>query len=928
MTIKNRLSRIRFRIKNERKLNIKVKLFLVLFLSAVIFTVFSIPIISVIAPLGNILLPGNGVWRVPGEVPLNETVYNENLTAEVIVYRDEWGIPHVYASTEDDMSFALGYIHAQDRLFQMDMARRQVRGKMSEVIGEAGLESDKLSLAMGMEYWANKTLEAILAEEAAGKIDYLNAFRRYVDGVNYYVNSHLDELPLEYQLLGFKPLEWSMLDTVCFNKYMSRMLSWQYYDLYRLINYEALGADDYNELFPVFNPNQIPICPNYGSFNDSELLEVSHGNPSPASSSVAKTIAKFLSDVEQIPSEKELIDMDLKNIIGSNNWVVDGNKSSTGKPILCNDMHLAWMLPGIWYEGHASVTSTDLNVYGYTIAGIPLPIVGHNDYIAWGITNTGYDVMDWYYYDVIDDSKYNYSGTPTEYTYRTYTIPVKGGASVDFTVKETVHGPVLNDFLGSAIPASIDDKVLAYKWTGNNVTWEVKSIYEFSHAKNRAEFDNASSTFYTPSSNIVYADIYGNIGIRPTGLVPIRDNSHGKFPHDGSAGEGEWVDYIPFDDLPHTENPSQNYLASANQIVAGPNYTQDYPSYPDLQNGAYATGYRARRINEVLNSSANGTVGVEFMKELQLDVKSVMARSMTPYIINATEAYAQKTAVMNDTLTQLKNWDYDMDKNIAAPLIYRKWRDYMEDMTFEDEWIATGASIRPQLNILHKLMGNESSKWFDDITTTAVVEKRDDIIVAALIAALENITEYYGNEDVASWRWGEVHKLVFPHLAGSSFPTLGAGPFEGDGSGYTVNPSGVGIDQMNDVRYAGAGASQRWIVDFSDLENSYSCIPSGQRGLSNSKHYKDQLEELFLKGKYHRQYFYKTAAEFPRYLIESEIHFLPGNDINEFIQIGIAFLAAGFIIGIVGIVLIKRFTTISETNLAESPKKLNGGDKV
>ena len=495
------------------------------------------------------------------------------------------------------------------------------------------------------------------------------------------------------------------------------------------------------------------------------------------------------------------------------------------------------------------MTTTDLNVYGYTIAGVPLPIVGHNNYLAWGITNTGYDVMDWYTYDVIDDSHYNYNGVTTKYTYRTYTIPVKGGAPVDFTVKETVHGPVLNDFLGSALPESIDDKVLATKWTGNNVTWEIKSIYGFSHAKNRAEFDNASSTFSTPSSNIAYADIYGNIAIRPTGLVPIRDNSNGSFPHDGSAGEGEWVNYIPFEDLPHTENPSQNYLASANQIVAGPNYTQDYPSYPSLQNGAYATGYRARRINEVLNNSANGTVGIETMKELQLDVKSVPARSFTPYIINATENYGQRTKVMNDTLTQLKNWDYDMDRNIAAPLIYRKWRDYMEDMTFEDEWTATGAGIRPQLNILHKLMENKTSKWFDDITTTSTVEDRDDIVVAALIAALTNITEYYSNTDVASWRWGDVHKLEFPHLSGSSFSTLGAGPYEGDGEGYTVNPSYANIRNMNSASTAKGGASQRWIIDFSDLQNSYSCIPSGQRGLSNSKHYKDQLEELFLKRK-------------------------------------------------------------------------------
>ncbi|MFX1364127.1 MAG: penicillin acylase family protein [Promethearchaeota archaeon] len=889
------------RIQNKKNIG---KLVTTIFITVIIMTILSIPLISIIAPLGNILFPGRGLWNVPGEVPEHETVYFPGLNSSVTVYRDEWGIPHIYASTEEDLSFALGYVHAQDRLFQMDIARRNVRGKLSEIVGELALEEDKYNLAMGMEYWAEKTLDDMKLSQEAGENNFYNLLESYSDGVNHYIKSHQGEFPIEYAILGFKPTKWEPIDTLCFDKYMAKMLTWGYDDLYRLQTFEGIGSANYTELLGYATYGQVPICPNYGSYNDSSEL-IYDGGPLKISSSVMHTISKFLNDIEKIPSEKTLLELQEENTIGSNNWVVDGVKSSTGKPILCNDMHLAWNMPGIWYEAHLITEDTGLNVYGFTLAGANIVIVGHNEYVAWGFTNTGYDVMDWYYYEETDDNHYIYNNTEIPYTTRNYTINVKDKGSQIFTVKDTVHGPVLNDFLDDAVPDSLDSQkiVLAPKWTGNNITREFLALYGYNHATDRTQFNQYSRDFHCPAQNHVYADVHGTIAMRPTGLVPIRDDSlialgylgNGTLPYNGSNGEGEWIDYIPFEELPHTENSSQHYIQSANQIVAGP----EYKKYA-LQS-SYSSGYRGRRINELLNNSADGTVGIERMKEIQLDVKSTPARAFIPYLIDEIENLpsSEKIKIIQEVLTQLKNWNYDMDKDLSAPTIYRKWRDFYENYTFNDEFDAADAPMNPPLNVLEGLTRDEpTSKWFDDINTPEI-ENRSQIIIKAMDSTIESLLEFYGTSDVNSWRWGDMHQLLFPHLL-PGFDSLNRGPYEGDGEGYTVNPSGVSI--RDGIGYARWGASERFIVDFSDLQNCWSAIPSGQRAISNSKHYSDQLEELFLKGKYHQQYFYDSWEDYPQNHVESRIRFLNKED-PEFIIILTTSLIVGFTVGIVIIVV-------------------------
>jgi len=848
----------------EKKLTIKLTAVIVI--TIVSMSLFSLDL-GIIPPLGSLLFPGNGLWKVPGEVPAVETHTIPGLSADVTVIRDEWGVPHIYASNETDMNFALGYCHAQDRFFQMDLARRSVRGRLSEIIGPSALSMDKFNLATGKEYWANKSLQALIQMDESGEIDIIDRLYSYVEGVNYYLEQQRlrNEKPLEYYLLGFEPTEWTALDTLCYSKYMAEMLTWQYSDLYRAINFEAFGAINYTEIFGLPTPYQIPVCPNYGEYDAPPGGFWTGYTPSPSMSSV---YSNFLTEIKKIDSQRDLIELQNENLIGSNNWVVDGTLSNTGKPILCNDMHLAWNMPGIWYEAHLVSSDTDLNIYCFTLAGVNVPIVGHNEHVAWGFTNVAYDVMDWYYYNSIDEDHYIYDGKSTAYTTRSYSINVKGQDPEEFTVKETVHGPVLNDFLGSSITEAFGDVVLAPRWTANNVTLEFLALYGFSHAHNRAEFDEASTYFHNPAQNMVYADVDGHIAIRPTGLVPIRVGN-GTFPYNGSAGEGEWTNYILFDKLPNATDPSQHYLASANQIATGPDYTDYF-----LQN-SYSDGYRARRINELLSKAPDGTVSVEKMIEIQMDVNSSSAQAFTPYLIDAIENnYGSNPSdtQINGVLTILKDWKYVMDKDLSAPTIYRKWRDYFDDYTFDDEIEAYKAASGPGLNVLEYLMREvPNSHWFDNISTSAI-ENRDNIILTALDDTIDWLENFYDSSDPTSWRWGDIHTVYYGHLTG--LEALSVGPFEWSGSGDCITPSGVNI--RTGVGRAIGGSSERLIVDFSNLNNTISVIPSGQSGHSNSKHYSDQVENLFLLGKYHVQYFTNTPTNFPTSSIESRIYFTEG----------------------------------------------------
>jgi penicillin amidase len=857
--------------------NTLITLIVVSLVSTGVIVAFSVPL-GIFPPIGELLMPGNGLWLIEDDVVSEKTIKCDYLTTDVTVYRDQWGIPHIYGTNEKDIMFALGYVHAQDRLFQMDMARRFTQGKLAEILGPGSIDSDKMALAKLMDYWTNETIKTMQASGDPLDELVLGYLGDYSQGINYYIDT-AKILPLEFQFLGIQANHWSAYDTISFIKYMSEMLTWEYSDFANIIIKDAIGMDAFQELFGYPLPYQIPITSDYGIDFDPDIEAKSKVVYDEISETVVSLSKDVYETIKAMPREREhLAKVDIK---GSNNWAAN---TTSGKPILCNDMHLGFDLPGIWYEAHLVNTNPgdEFNIYGFFLAGVPYPIVGHNSYCGWGMTNTAYDVHDWYFYDGINETHYLYKGEEIAYTTIDYKINVKGQDPVDYSIKCTVHGPVFTDLINTNRYPIYTDKVIATKWIGQSITYEAHAVYKWAHSQNRAEFNEASRYFSTPAQNLVYADIHGDIGIRPTGKVPIRNDTgipawhlgNGSMVYNGSAGHGEWIGFVPFEELPHSENPSQGYVLSANQLVAGPDYLKNYTLQNPLD---ISDGYRARRINTLLSTEDNITI--DYMKTVLLDIYSVRAGNFSSYLLDVVNAIPAKTSLQQNAFNALASWDFLQEKESYAATIFNLWLEIYRYETFKDDVIDEGSPYMPYVNVLEWFTkNNATSKWFDNINTPEI-ETRDDIILLAFEKALVGLTEYFGTEDITEWEWGELHQLEIDHLTG--FGALGFGPVPVDGTSSTVSPfSGYHLWDGDHVvlDYCSSGSSERMILDFGNLSNSLSIIPSGQRGISHSEHYMDQLL-IYLEGEFHTQYFgADTIEKFSMAWIESKISFKPGGN--------------------------------------------------
>ena len=837
---------------------------------------------GILPALGSLFMPGNGVWNVQGKIPTHEEFVDPELDSEVRVYRDEWGIPHIYGHGEPDLFFALGFCHAQDRMFQMDMIRRTARGQMAAFLGSDSIDDDKFNLLKMTDYYAKLTRIDMETSSDPEIQELFYLLQRYVAGINKYISENQKNKPFEYQFLDAEIAPWELEDTLVYSGFISEYFTWGYKDFRRFNNMQNLGDTNYTELFGHPFPYQLPVCPNYGDYDDisrppsqfntpsSSLTIPDHTQNTPQNTEVQDNLDdtsefipnsdaipnldflnEFISGIEKFPQEMESLNPTY--IKGSNNWVVAGNKTASGNPLLCSDMHLGWTLPGLWHESHLVDLDSDFNLYSINLAGVPLPVAGHTNYLGWGETIAPFDLLDWYYYNGINETHYEYKGEATAYETIDVSISVKGEQDVPFTIKSTVHGPVFTGLVNE--PLDFSENVIACKWVAQNITYDYLALYSYMHANDVYEFNNATEHFSCLPLSIAFGDTSGNIGIRPNAKIPIRNDTdlpswhvgNGKMPYNGSKGEGEWIGYVPFEDRPFCINPEQGYLTSSNQYIAG-------PGYPDIEkiNVGGATGLRARRINQVL--AAGTELTVDDMKDLQLDIFSVRARNMTPYILNALDAVVEPFDLQSLAYDELNAWDYEMEGGSAAATIFNVWFEAYMSLTFEDDVEILGEFSSPSYSRLEQLTYEfPDSHWFDDIATSPV-ENRDDIIAQAFGIALDALEVYYGTEDITQWRWDEIHQLAFPHFAG--IPGLGLGPYPGHGTGVTVNPSFT-RNLVGGVVVSGAsraGASQRIIVDFGDMNSSLSVLPSGESGISSSPHYSDQLE-LFLSGEYHVQYF-------------------------------------------------------------------------
>jgi penicillin amidase len=540
--------------------------------------------------------------------------------------------------------------------------------------------------------------------------------------------------------------------------------------------------------------------------------------------------------------------------LGSNSWVVSGEKSETGKPILANDPHLPFSLPSIWYQVH--LNDGQLDMAGVSIPGTPGIVIGRNNYIAWGLTNVMLDDTD-FYIEKIDSAKMNYfyEGDWFELEVREEVIKVKGKGEYRFKVLSTHRGPIISDvyefsfseYIPKADAKFVTSQAVSMRWTGNMISDEVLAFYKINHARNWNDFKSGLKFFAVPAQNFIYADIYGNIGYYCAGKIPIRKNLNPIILNPGEVDDFDWIGFVPFDEQPNILNPPEKYIATANNKIVG----RDYPYYISY---LWEPESRAMRINEILTSKEK--FSVDDFKKLQLDYFSHYAKEMTQYIINAFDGVEVKDVFVSRGISYLKEWNFNFGRDDIATSIFNSFLIHMMRNTFEDELgeelykrfvFYSGVPVR----ILKQLIVKNDSLWFDDVKTSAV-ESRDEIIRKSFVEGINHLRELLG-DDMNEWRWGKIHRLKLIHPLGLKSPfdkVFNLGPFEVGGAGTTVNNAGFSMLKPFDCVL---GPSMRQVVDFSE-NFLYSVIPAGPSGQIMSKFY-DSQTKIYLNGEYLKIYF-------------------------------------------------------------------------
>lgn len=786
-----------------------------------------------------------GFWTVRRSFPVVEgTIHLKGLKAAVQVYRDSHGIPNIYAANTHDLFFAEGYVHAQDRFWQMDFWRHTGSGRLSELFGKSQVKTDRVLRTLG---WARVVREELKHADPIS----MSILNSYADGVNAYLGEHQGStLGLEYALLGlmqrgYKPEPWEPLNTLTWGKAMSWDLGLNLSsEIGRSVLMKAVGPQHAEELYPPY-PADRPV-----------ILPVSQMQSMPPPPQVVPLVTESLENLmEQLPPQSESI--------GSNNWVISGALTATGKPLLANDPHLGAQMPSIWYQVglHCEPKTADCayDVTGFSFAGVPGIIIGHNNRIAWGFTNVGPDVQDLYIEKVNpkNPDEYEYNGQWMTMQKVNETIQVAGDKPEAITVRYTQHGPVLSDTyraladfkLRSGIEVP-DPYAISFRWTALEPSVTFPAIWKMNLAQNWAEFRLAAAQFDVPSQNMVYADVDGNIGYQVPGRIPIRKTGDGRYPVPGWTDLYEWTGYIPFDSLPSVLNPPEGYIATANNRVAG----SDYPYFLGAD---WDYGSRAQCIVDLIEHN-RGRINVDFIKKMQGDNRNLNAEMLTPYILKLpmTDARLLKARKL------LENWDFEQDMNSPAAALFESfWKHLLQD-TFEDDLPPTShpSGGNRWVEIVRGIAAKPDNFWWDNHRTQKK-ELRDEIIFAAFTGAVNELQQKYG--DPSTWRWGKLHTLTFES---ETFGRSGIkpvemlfnrGPFETAGGTAVINATAwfasSGSYEVSDL------PSMRMIVDLSNLENSQAIHTTGQSGHPYHDNYTD-MADMWRKIQYLPLHFTKPSV--------------------------------------------------------------------
>ena len=759
-------------------------------------TLWALSILSIVAVLIAIFANAYILKSKPLEAGEHEVTFIEQ---EVVVTRDKNGVPHINAASDEDLYRTQGYVQAQDRLFQMDLARRQASGRLAEVIGDKAVDTDKLFRTFSLRNAAEASYQGYgdHAKEVLGW---------YAEGVNAFIEESKAEKKLSYEfaLLGYEPEEWTPVDSLTIGKYMAYDLGgrWQP-QAFRHWAINAFPEEKVKDLFLTYPENAESIMTANKEYN----VEVA---------------GRFLPELS--PPEFN----------GSNNWVVSGEKTASGKPLLADDPHLGLSTPSIWYQMH--LQSPEQNVEGVIFAGIPGIILGNNEDIAWGVTNVGPDVQD-LYIEVphpTEKGQFRYDGKWEQAEVRDETIKVKDGKDIPYEVIVTKHGPIISDVM---YKEEDPDALFSMQWTALEPTLELEAIMEMNKSSDWQSFEKALEKFHAPAQNFVFASTDGTIAYKANGRIPIRKQGDAQLAVPGDSSDYGWEGYIPYDELPRVVNPDEGFIATANNEVVN-------ESYPYHITKFWAQPYRFERIAEVLREGDNFTT--DDMMKLQMDQKNLYAAEFLDSMIRSVKNKDQ-SGDYKDTLEMLQNWDQIDSKDSSAPLIFHKWMKQLQIDMFRDEMPSDVYELMPGKNqitdeLLRKGYNGEESVWLEE------KQGIDHWVYGAFSKAMKNIANDFGDKQ-KKWAWGDFHKLTFPHPLASASPLFAKllNPEKQPIGGSNITVQAAAFKDDGSVNH---GASWRFVADLDDLTKTYHVVGPGQSGHLKSKWFHDQAEDWAL-GNYH-----------------------------------------------------------------------------
>ena len=793
------------------------------------------------------------------------------LGAAVEVRRDAQGVPQLYADDADDLMRAQGYVHAQDRFFEMDLHRHVASGRLSELVGdnETALSSDKVVRTLGWRRVAEREIPLL----APATRRYLQS---YADGVNAYLSERSpSQVAIEYTALdvgqpALRIAPWTPVDSVVWLKAMAWSLKGSYDDEVTRARLSAtLPVGRVNQLYPAY-----PYRTNAPILSTSAAGTTTAGTtgaaaavpgraaaarpagPAADPASVTSEVAGTPSGARALAAAQRLLDAVPAlpgggEGTGSNSWVVAGSRTTTGKPLLANDPHLDPAVPGVWYQMglHCRTVGPQcpFDVAGFTFAGFPGILIGHNARIAWGFTNLAPDVTDLYLERVVGDDVER-DGGYEPLTTRTETIRVRGGDDVPLTVRSTRHGPIVSGVLPEAAAAGRDGPLdgedlvsydVALAWTALTPGRTADAVFALDAAQSWTEFRDAAALFEVPAQNLVYADVDGTIGYQAPGAVPVRVGFDGRWPVAGWLSRYDWQGRVPFEQMPSTTNPPEGLIVTANQAVS--------PASEPYLTSDWDYGYRAQRIRDLLVAAAGERkLSPADMTHVQLDTRSSMAATLVPLLLSTR--LGDDDTFTDEAVQLLRGWDFTQPPDSAAAAYYNAvWRALLR-LGFDDELgsdLAADGGDR-WFAVVTQLLARPGDPWWDNRATPGLVESRDEILRQAMVAARVELTKSLG-KDPSRWQWGRLHRLTLEHpvLGGDDVPAplralVNRGPFDLGGSSSVVAAFGYDAAEGFAVDHV---PSMRMVVDLSDLDRSRWVTMTGASGHPGDAHYGDQTQD-------------------------------------------------------------------------------------